>query len=208
MNSADMFSLVPNPDDLLARSIEERGRLILQLLRESDTPDKAVAHSNFFNRANDFAASPSYGSKQREVDNSLMEAWTWLESEALLTKKPSSGGASWSFVSGKGKEFLERNTLFERLERLGLDRVRSDLMNNDGRRTAHRGKELDTAWEWVRMKENGLKTPVEQDVAKQTTTETTLSSRKVFVVHGHDEGAREMVAPFLRADRVRAYYPA
>ena len=67
MNSTDMFSLVPDPDDLLARSTEERGRLILQLLRENDTPDKAVAHSNFFNRANDFAAPPRYGTRQKKL---------------------------------------------------------------------------------------------------------------------------------------------
>jgi hypothetical protein len=48
-------------------------------------------------------------------------------------------------------EGASAKTLFERLENLGLDRVKSDL--------AHRGKELDTAWEWVRMKEGQAMLP-------------------------------------------------
>jgi hypothetical protein len=63
MNSADMYSLAPDPDELLARTVAERGGLILQLLKANDTPEKADAHSNFFNRASDYAAPPRYGSR-------------------------------------------------------------------------------------------------------------------------------------------------
>ena len=104
MNSADMFSLVPNPDDLLRLSVEEQGRLILKLLAPFDSPQKTVAHSNFFNRANDFAARPKYQNRQKEVDNALMEAWSWLEGRGLLTKAPSSGGANWFFVGKAGQQ--------------------------------------------------------------------------------------------------------
>ena len=53
MNSADMASLVPDPDDLLARSREDQAKLILRLLAPCDSPRKAVAHSDFFSRTND-----------------------------------------------------------------------------------------------------------------------------------------------------------
>ena len=99
-------------------------------------------------------------------------------------------------VGSRGKESLERDALFERFEKLGLDRVKSDLTNNEGPRTAHRGKELDTAWEWVRMKQDRLKAPGETAYGGRT-TQTIPPSRTVFVVHGHDEGAREKIARFL-----------
>ena len=110
MNSADMFSLVPNADDLLALPLEEQGKLVLQLLAPHDSPQKAEAHVNFFNRAGDFPAGPSYGRRQREVDNALLEAWSWLESKAFLVKSSSAGGASWFYIGKAGKEFLKGTT--------------------------------------------------------------------------------------------------
>ena len=107
MNSADMAFLVPDPDELLALPIEEQGRLLLKLLaQEHSSRDKPVAHSNFFNRQADYMYQPKYGSRQREVDDALMDAWSWLEGRGLLTKAPSSGGGNWVFVGKAGKEFL------------------------------------------------------------------------------------------------------
>ncbi len=65
MNSSDVASLVPNPDDLLALPVEEQGMCILRLLDSNDSPRKAVAHSNFFNRANDYANPPKYASRRK-----------------------------------------------------------------------------------------------------------------------------------------------
>jgi hypothetical protein len=194
MNSSDVAFLVPDANDLLARPVEAKAMLILELLaREHTSRETAVSHSNFFNRAGDVQFPPKYGGRQREVDEALMEAWSWLESRGLIVKSPSSAG-NWFFVGSTGKDALERNAIFERLEGLGLDRVKSDLTHNEGRRTAHRGKELDAAWEWVRIKENQLKPTREGSGA---TLEPQKLSRKVFVVHGHDEAAREKVARFL-----------
>jgi predicted nucleotide-binding protein len=197
MNSSDLEFLVPDPDDLLARSVEEKAMLIFELLaREHTSRDHPVSHSNFFNRAADEQFPPKYGTRPREVDESLMEPWGWLENRGFLVKSPSTAG-NWYFVGNSGKEAVEKSkqaaekeALFERLEALGFDRVKSDLTHNEGRRTAHHGKELDAAWEWVRMKENQSKPPVQSGEPKAL-------SRKVFVVHGHDEAAREKIARFL-----------
>jgi len=104
MNSADMATLVPNADDLLRLTGEEQGRLGLKLLAAHDSPQNPVAHSNFFSRANDYANRPKYGSRQREVDEALMGAWSWLENNGYLAKAPSSGGGNWVFVTKAGKE--------------------------------------------------------------------------------------------------------
>lgn len=101
-----MAMLVPNADDLLARTVEEQGRLLLDLLaKEHTSPQNAVAHSNFFNRASDSMNPPKYGATQRHVDEALMEAWSWLESRGFLARKPSSSG-NWVYVGRAGKEFL------------------------------------------------------------------------------------------------------
>jgi uncharacterized protein (TIGR02391 family) len=115
MNSAYMASLVPNPDDLLALSVEEQGRLILKLLTSGATNEAAgptrsgkVNQHNFFNRGNDFAAPPIYGrSKQEEVDKALMRAWGWLESQGLLVKDPTSGQL-WFFLTDEARELASR----------------------------------------------------------------------------------------------------
>jgi len=117
MQSTDLALLVPNPDDLLALPVYEQGRLILKLLASYDGPRNPIAHSNFFNRANDILDPPKYGNRQREVDQALMEAWSWLESCGFLSKSPSSAG-NWVFVGKAGKEFLNHSAGFATGEKL------------------------------------------------------------------------------------------
>jgi hypothetical protein len=106
MNSSDMASLVPDPNHLLAFPVEEQGRLILKLMANCNSPEKAVAHSNFFNRAGDSSLyPPKYGNRQKDVDAALMEAWSWLESRGLVTRKPTSTG-NWVYVGKAGRELL------------------------------------------------------------------------------------------------------
>jgi len=116
MNSADMFLLVPNPDDLLNLTVEEQGRLILKLLTSNSqaqiawtgpTSSGRVNHRNFFNRANDFAAPPKYGSRQKEIDETLLAAWAWLVGQGLLAKDPAPG-EGWFFVTKAGQEVGSR----------------------------------------------------------------------------------------------------
>jgi uncharacterized protein (TIGR02391 family) len=115
MNSSDIASLVPNPDDLLKLNVEEQGRLLLKLFASSDmnestglTRSGQVNQHNFFNRANDYAAPPKYGSgRQKEVDKALSRAWAWLEREGLLVKDPSPG-QNWFFLIEEGRELGSR----------------------------------------------------------------------------------------------------
>jgi len=101
-----MASLISNPDDLLELRREQQGKLLLKLLAEQHTsPQTAVSHANFFSRAHDSLAPPKYGHRQAEVDEALREAWTWVESQGLLTRSPSSAG-NWVYVGKAGTEFL------------------------------------------------------------------------------------------------------
>lgn len=129
MNSADMASLVPNPDDLLQLSEEEQGRLILKLLASFDCP---VAYSNFFNCANDFAAPPKYESRQKDVDKALQGAWAWLAGQGLLAKVPAPG-QDWFFVPKAGHAFLSQKARYEQSEKhdllKGAEKMFSSVIN-------------------------------------------------------------------------------
>jgi predicted nucleotide-binding protein len=272
MNSADMASLVPNPDDLLSRPVEEQGKLILKLLAAHDSSRNPVAHSNFFNRANDFANPPKYGSRQREVDEALMETWTWLENRGFLTRKPSSGGATWVFVGKAGKDFLieRREPMTDNVIRMQpraflsfiptVDDILADdviprghallaylksyegmpgnliyqnglispqnlwaFLNDSTEFGDKRDKviaALKLAWRWLET--NQFLVPYLDQPARgysiSESGEALLrkipfsagrfnpgarmasapgTSRKVFIVHGHDDGTREAVARFL-----------
>jgi predicted nucleotide-binding protein len=194
-------------------------------------------------------------------------------------------------VDNPGKEFIRRNALYEQLERLGIDRVKSELNKERPRIGTVGGPaiEKDWAWEWLRTKEAqvaaatasssmasalldeinkllievpktihdsnvaawwgkaqnviegwnpsksaegksaaelfssnlesigkgaserrrgqhemiALLNQAKQDLELRTTLVKTInaepakSSRKVFIVHGHDDGVREAVARFL-----------
>ena len=106
---------------------------------------------------------PEYGTRQPEVTKRMMEAWNWLERQGLLIHNDQQV-ADWFIISSDGEKLLTRNARYERWEKLGLDRVKSDLTVTGGMREVGGVPEVrDMAWEWVRMKEN--KPPVKPAVA-------------------------------------------
>jgi hypothetical protein len=165
MNSANVASLIPNPDDLLALDVEAQGKLLLKLLTPHGggtkttvpTNSMPVNQQNFFSRLGDNMAPPKYGERQLEVDEALLRAWTWLENQGLLVKALSSG-QNWFSVSIKGQEFHKQSARFEQWEKLGLNRVKSDLMTSGGTRDVGWPQEVqELAWKWVELKENQAK---------------------------------------------------
>ena len=95
---------------------------------------------------------PEYGARQPEVTRAVMEAWNWLEKEGILIRDPQQS-AEWYSISRKGEELIARHARFERLEKLGLDRVKHDLLNGGFRVVGGPPEHQEEAWEWVRMKE-------------------------------------------------------
>jgi hypothetical protein len=97
---------------------------------------------------------PEYGARQPEVSQALREAWNWLEKEGHLMRTPGQPVADWFSISRGGEKLLSRLARYEQWEKLGLDRVKSDLATG-GNRDVGGGVEVkEMAWEWVRMKEN------------------------------------------------------
>lgn len=86
----------------------------------------------------------------------------------------------------------ELKARFKNLESYGVERVKHDLQYNllqiVGGTRAHR----ELVWKWVRVMEKE---------ANSALPSVSSHARKAFVVHGHDDAARESVARFLeRAD--------
>jgi hypothetical protein len=97
---------------------------------------------------------PEYGTRQPEVTERMMEAWNWLERQGLLIRNDQQP-ADWYLISTDGKKQLQRLARYEQWEKLGLDRVKSDLVQNQGIGVVGGTAEVqEMAWEWVRMKEN------------------------------------------------------
>lgn len=109
-----LSSLVPSAADLLSLEVEElAGILLVHLNSRKDLPGDTVfqrgevSHTNFFNSLSGGfpRAVPEYGDRQDEVNRALLEAWAWLQSEALLVMKSSAG---WYIISRRAERLLTR----------------------------------------------------------------------------------------------------
>jgi hypothetical protein len=82
---------VPSAEDLLRLEIEEVAGVLLGHLNncrpgDSDAFQRGqLHHGNFFNG---MERQPPYPDRKDEVLQALMEAWSWLESEVFLVRRP------------------------------------------------------------------------------------------------------------------------
>lgn len=87
---ASLSSLVPNADDLLALEVEEVAGVLLTHLNSYDSNSRSsVVQNNCINQHNFFNAlhlHPEYLGRQAEVNQVLMEAWSWLQGEGFLVR--------------------------------------------------------------------------------------------------------------------------
>jgi hypothetical protein len=96
---------------------------------------------------------PEYGAKQPEVTRALLEAWNWLEREGMLMHDAQQP-ATWYVITRQGEELIKQAHRFEQWEKLGVNRVKSDLANTGGMREVGGTQDVrDMAWKWVEMKE-------------------------------------------------------
>ena len=159
-------SFFPTADELLQQDLVTLGGILLTHLRSYEGLNTVYQHAGLnrgYFRAmlenrnvglGPIAKDPEYGTGQPEVTKRMMEAWNWLERQGLLIHNDQQP-ADWFTISSDGEKLLVRNARYERWEKLGLDRVKSDLMNTGGIRDVGGPQEqTDMAWEWVRMKEN------------------------------------------------------
>jgi len=157
-------SFFPTADELLTQELPVLGEALLQHLDsyEGRVKQRAGLNRGYFramleNRNVGLGPPPSepeYGARQPEVTARMMEAWNWLEREGLLIRNDQQP-ADWFQISSEGKKFLQCLARYAHWEKLGLERVKGDLVNTGGLRDVRGPPETrDMVWEWVRMKEN------------------------------------------------------
>jgi hypothetical protein len=167
MTLRSLSSFIPTADELLALDLPRLAGILLLHLKSYEGLN-TVFQNGRLNRDYFIAMlenrnvglgtlphqEPEYGPKQSEVIQALMEAWNWLEREGMLIRDPQQPGP-WFVISRRGEELLKQSGRFEQWEKLGLNRVKSDLENTGGIREIGGPQEVrDMAWEWVQMKES------------------------------------------------------
>src|SRR5882724_8168891 len=158
-------SFFPTADELLQQDLPLLGVILLTHLKSYEGLKTVYQHAGLnrgYFRAmlenrnvglGPLPKEPEYGARQPEVTKRMMEAWNWLERQGLLIHNDQQP-ADWFTISSDGDALLKQNTRFEQWEKLGVDRVKSDLTQTGGVREV--GGTLETrdfAWKWVKMKE-------------------------------------------------------
>ncbi len=107
-----LSSLVSNAADLLALEAEELAGVLLAHLNSyegvcgnSICQQGGISRHNFFNSSlptsSPTGTRPEYGDQQSQVNEALMEAWAWLQSDGLLIERATLPG--WFFVSRRAR---------------------------------------------------------------------------------------------------------
>lgn len=108
---------------------------------------------------------PEYGTRQPEVVRAILEAWNWVEREGMLIHDPQQP-APWFVISRGGEELIKQAHRFEQWEKLGVNRVKSDLENTGGTRVVGGRLEVqELAWKWVQMIEAQATTIARENAA-------------------------------------------
>jgi hypothetical protein len=158
-------SFFPTADELLLQDLPTLGGILLTHLKSYEGLGTVYQHAGL-NRAylramlenrnvglGSLPKEPEYGPRQPEVTKRIMEAWNWLERQGLLIHNDQQP-ADWFTISSDGEKLVQRCAREEHWEKLGVDRVKHDLLNGGSRTVSGPPANQEAAWEWVRKKEN------------------------------------------------------
>lgn len=172
-----MKAFYPTADELMAADRDQFDGAILRHLRTYEGGGTVHQQVGGFNRnyyvrvmegnatgLGSLPTQPEYGARQPEVSRRVQEAFQRLVTKGYLMHNPDQPVADWFLITSDGEEFLKRLARYEQWEKLGVDRVKADLIATGGTREVGGGPGVaDMAWDWVRMKEN--KPPLKAAVA-------------------------------------------
>lgn len=157
-------SFIPTADELLSLDLLRLGQILLLHLKSYEGLNTVYQYAGlnrgYFramleNRSvglGPLPKEPEYGSRQHEVTKRMMEAWNWLERQGLLIRNDQQS-ADWFLISSEGERFLREAARFAQWEKLGVERVKNDLLTGGARVVGGTLETQDLAWKWVQMKE-------------------------------------------------------
>ena len=101
--------MIPNADDLLALEVEEVAGILLSHLNSlGDDSGDTVVQGGSINHGNflvDLHRNPIYPTRNSEVMQALLEAWSWLQGEGFLVPLPHGN----FFLSRRAKQLKSRD---------------------------------------------------------------------------------------------------
>jgi len=100
--AVSFYSVLPDPDVLLALEPEELAGALIQHFNSLPDYERTSIHPDNFTNPNGPPISSYSQEYQGRVGEALMEAWEWLVREGLMARKPGSPG--WYFVTRRGKQ--------------------------------------------------------------------------------------------------------
>lgn len=104
---ADLYSLLPDPQVLLALEPEEVAGALLEHFVSSPPNERSSLHpANFFGGSLGDGPMSKYPREARgPIEDALREAWAWLVREGLLVPKDENG---WFRISRRGEQLAKR----------------------------------------------------------------------------------------------------
>lgn len=104
--ASKLIEVVADPKVILALEPAELGGLALQFLNSLETSDRnsLLNPGPFCTQAYEYPES-----YQKPIEQALMEAWVWLESEGLVARKPGDLVGGWSFITRRGRRIISED---------------------------------------------------------------------------------------------------
>lgn len=98
--SKSIFSIIPNPEALLALEPEELAGIVLEYLNSLTRREGSQLNRYNFSLPHTVEEYPK--EYQDRISKALMEGWVWLEREGLIAPEPGSQ-ENWVFITRRGE---------------------------------------------------------------------------------------------------------
>lgn len=103
-----IFSIIPDPEALLALEPEELAGVVLEYL--NSLPHSESGQLNRYNFSLPHTVNEYPRQYQDRISQALMEAWVWLEREGLIAPEPGAKG-EWVFITRRGEQIINASDL-------------------------------------------------------------------------------------------------
>ena len=111
-----IFSIIPDPEALLALEPEEIAGIVIEYLNSLSSRERGKLNRYNFSLSDTVKEYPK--EYQDRISQALMEGWVWLEREGLIAPKPGEQG-HWVFITRRGQQ-LKRASDLEAYKRADL----------------------------------------------------------------------------------------
>jgi len=101
--SKSLYSMVPDPEALLALEPEELAGVLLEYLNSLSDGERGQLNRYNFSLAHTFEGYPH--TYYERLSRAFMEAWVWAEREGFIAPRPGEQG-DWVFITWRGRRIV------------------------------------------------------------------------------------------------------